>query len=146
MTRMTILLAALTAATVLSGCNNDKTSAPPPAATTAAPAKETAGTTTAVAAKVFDCGAKGQKLCPMQGWMKTVMTQASSSGEAGEIAKALSYVAQRPPPGYAEWTAVAQAGEAKAKAGDVDGAKAACKRCHDLYKERYQQEMRDRPF
>jgi hypothetical protein len=127
MTRTTIVLAALTAATLLLGCNEKTESAP-------------------AAKKTVACGEKGQQMCPMQGWMKTVMTQASSSGEAGEIAKALGYVAQRSPPGYAQWTTIAEAGVAKAKAGDVDGAKAACKQCHDLYKDRYKQEMRDRPF
>jgi len=165
MTRTTMLLAALTAATLLPGCNDEKSAGAPPAASTTAPApaketasaatvataKETAATATATAAwsgpaKTYDCGAKGQKPCPMQGWMKKVMAEASSSDEGDKLAQALAYAARRPPPGYTEWTALAEGGAAKARAGDVDGAKAACKRCHDLYKERYEGEMRDRPF
>jgi hypothetical protein len=163
MTRTTMLLAALTAATLLPGCNDERSAGTPPAASTtapaketaapatAAPAKETAATATATAAwsgpaKTYDCGAKGQKPCPMQGWMKTVMTAASSSDEGDKLAQALAYAARRPPPGYEQWTALAEAGAARARAGDVDGAKASCKRCHDLYKERYEHEMRDRPF
>ncbi|KYF93277.1 hypothetical protein BE20_09890 [Sorangium cellulosum] len=50
--------------------------------------------------KDFGCGAK----CPMQGWMKTVMQSATTSGDGAKIASAL----------------------------DIDGAKASCKACHDL--------------
>ncbi len=162
-------LAALVAAPLLSGCDDAKPTAPA-ASSTAAPAPTPAAsdaTTTAktaaasgptasaappavsasaAPAKAFDCGAKGQKPCPMQGWMKKVMASASSSGEGEPLAKALGYVADHPPPGYGEWAGFARAGLAKAKAGDVDGAKATCKQCHDAYKEKYKAEMRDRPF
>ena len=100
----------------------------------------------AAGAKKFDCGAKGQKPCPMQGWMKTVMANASSSGEGDKLAKAMEYCAQHTPPGFDEWASISKTGAAKAKAGDVDGAKAACKQCHDLYKEKYKLTLRDRPF
>jgi hypothetical protein len=98
------------------------------------------------AAKTFDCGAKGQKPCPMQAWMKTVMANASSSGEGDKLAKALTYVAAHVPPGYSDWTAMAERGASRAKAGDIDGAKASCKQCHDAYKEKYKTTLRDRPF
>jgi hypothetical protein len=122
-------------------------------ATAAAAATATASTTTSTsagtgsaAAKKYDCGAKDQKPCPMQGWMKRVMAPASSSGDAAALTKALAYAAERPPPGFPDWTAMAKAGEAKAKSGDVDAAKASCKQCHDAYKETYKATMRDRPF
>jgi hypothetical protein len=160
-------LAALTAALLLPGCNDEKTpsttapakeSAGPTSTTIAATATATAATATAATAptstaaastgpaKTYDCGAKGQKPCPMQGWMKTVMVAASSSGDRDELSKAFSYASRRSPPGYDEWSTFGEAGAAKAKAGDIDGAKASCKQCHDLYKERYTHEMRDRPF
>jgi hypothetical protein len=116
-----------------------------PAATGSAVVAAASGSA-AAGAKTFDCGAKGQKPCPMQGWMKTVMANASSSGEGDKLAKALTYVASRVPPGYSDWTAMAERGAARAKAGDVDGAKASCKQCHDAYKEKYKATMRDRPF
>ena len=78
--------------------------------------------------------------------MKKVMAPASSNEDGAELAKALTYVADRAPPGYAGWPAIARDGAAKAKAGDIDGAKTACKQCHDAYKEKYRTEMRDRPF
>jgi hypothetical protein len=97
-------------------------------------------------AKVFDCGAKGQKLCPMQKWMKTVMAGASSSDDGAKLAAALTYVADHPPPGFATWAAISSDGAKKAKADDIDGAKVSCKQCHDLFKKKYIATMRDRPF
>ncbi len=113
---------------------------PKPSATTAdAPPDE-------APAKKYDCGAKGQKPCPMQGWMKRVMAPASAASDADGLAKAMAYVADHPPPGFTEWTGLAKTAGAKAKAGDVDGAKASCKACHDLYKNKYKATMRDRAF
>ncbi|WP_437745902.1 hypothetical protein WME73_13610 [Sorangium sp. So ce302] len=121
-----------------------------PKATAAASAAAAAGPASTGAAqageKKFECGAKGQKMCPMQAWMKSTMASATSSGDAAKIATALQYVASKPPPGMGSWVAITKAGIAKAKAGDVDGAKASCKQCHDLYKEQYKKTMRDRPW
>lgn len=128
-------------------------SAAPSAAASAAPtaaadkpAAAAASAEPATGPKTFDCGAKGQKPCPMQGWMKGVMGSAASSGDGDKLASALSYVAARPPPGMGTWSSIAKAGAAKAKAGDIDGAKQSCKQCHDLYKATYKSSMRDRPF
>jgi hypothetical protein len=112
----------------------------------AAAAAATGSSRAAAGPKTFDCGAKGQKPCPMQGWMKGVMAGASSSGDAAKLGSALAYVASRPPPGFGNWVSIANAGVAKAKAGDIDGAKTSCKQCHDAYKETYKTTMRDRPF
>ncbi|XYI01200.1 hypothetical protein ACMHYB_16190 [Sorangium sp. So ce1128] len=121
-----------------------------PKATAAASAAAAAGPAATGAAqageKKFECGAKGQKLCPMQAWMKSTMASATSSGDGAKIAAALQYVAGKPPPGMGSWASISKAGAAKAKAGDIDGAKASCKQCHDLYKERYKKTMRDRPW
>lgn len=97
-------------------------------------------------AKVFDCGGKGQKLCPMQKWMKTVMAGASSSDDSAKLAEALTYVAKHPPPGFTNWVAISEDGVKKAKADDIDGAKVSCKKCHDEYKRKYIATLRDRPF
>ncbi|KYF75144.1 hypothetical protein BE17_38565 [Sorangium cellulosum] len=96
--------------------------------------------------KDFGCGAKGQKPCPMQGWMKTVMQSATTSGDGAKIASALEYVASKPPPGMAKWVAISKEGAEKAKKGDIDGAKASCKSCHDLYKAQYKDSLRDAAF
>jgi hypothetical protein len=121
------------------------------ATASAAPtATATAGASTAAAgaaeAKTFDCGAKGQKACPMQGWMKSVMGSASQSGDGAKLAAALATVASKPPPGMPQWVAISNVAMAKAKAGDIEGAKKACEQCHALYKDRYKKTMRDRPW
>lgn len=156
------------AAAVACGCNDkagagappeNTAAAPPPVSTPAtatAPAPAPPAPATAAAsptdsadaalAKKYNCGAKDQKPCPMQGWMKSVMATASSGGEGDKLSQALTYVANHPPPGYPRWTELARGGAAKAKAGDIDGAKASCKECHDLYKDNYKASMRDRPF
>jgi hypothetical protein len=143
------------AVAVALGCAKDEGGAPPPPApTVAASASASPGATVlappeeadAPAAPAWDCGAKGQKPCPMQGWMKGVLAGAVASGDPAAIAAALEHAASKPPPGYAEWTAVAADGAARARAGDLDGAKASCRRCHDLYKQSYVKTMRDRPF
>lgn len=171
-----VMIAALGAAIAASGCGGDKTAggttgapgpsaaptavisptmmpsssagsaavAPPAASASADPADE--GDAPVAGAKTFDCGAKGQKPCPMQKWMKTVMAGASSSGEGARLAEALTYVAKHPPPGFATWSALATDGAKKAKADDIDGAKVSCKQCHDLYKKKYKATLRDLPF
>lgn len=125
-------------------------SAPAPAPSASAAAEPTPATSSSAAAatgpKTFDCGAKGQKACPMQGWMKGVMGPHTSAGDAEKMANDLAYIAAKPPPGMGSWVSIANDGAAKAKAGDIDGAKASCKKCHDLYKDKYKNTMRDRPW
>ena len=150
--RSWLFLAAFSAAALLAGCDNAPTAgkdkgAPTATAAPAATVAPAAATATATAAeKVYDCGAKGQKFCPLQGWMKKVMAGASSNEDGPALAKALTYVADHAPPEYKGWQTIAGDGAMKAKAGDIDGAKAACKQCHDAYKAKYKAEMRDRAF
>lgn len=120
-------------------------SAEPAASGSAAASGTPAASGTAVAgAKKFDCGEKGQKSCPMQGWMKSAMGSAVASGDGERIAKSLDFIAGHAPPGMAgAWSAIAAAGSAKARAGDIDGAKQSCKQCHDKYKYKYVTTMRD---
>jgi hypothetical protein len=163
--------AAIVIASAALGCGGDKTTASttsaPEAPTakvspTMAPTTTVTATPTATAtasadpdeadapaepgAKTFDCGARGQKPCPMQKWMKTVMAGASSSGDGARLAEALTYVANHAPPGFTTWSALATDGAKKAKADDIDGAKVSCKQCHDVYKKKYKSTLRDRPF
>ncbi len=168
-----IVTIATLAAIAASGCGGDKTAAsatgstgagtattatisttmaptasaivtPPPSSASAEPVDDDAAPEPG--AKTFDCGARGQKPCPMQKWMKTVMAGASSSGDGAKLAEALTYVANHAPPGYTTWSALAEGGAKKAKADDIDGAKVSCKECHDQYKKKYKATLRDRPF
>lgn len=96
--------------------------------------------------KKWSCGNKGQKACPMQGWMKGVMARAMASGDGEKIAKALNTIAAKPVAGYGQWTGIAAEGASKAQAGDIDGAKASCKKCHALYQKKYIATLRDQPW
>ena len=96
--------------------------------------------------KDFECGAKGQKPCPMQGWMKGVMQPASSSGDGAKLASALEQAGAKAPSGMPEWKRISSEGAAAAKKGDIEGAKKSCEQCHALYKDRYKKTMRDRPW
>jgi hypothetical protein len=164
------LAAALVGAGVVAvGCagkpaSGDAAGSAAPVATTAAPTVTASAVATATAAEPapaatevpsaepavptrhYDCGARHQKPCPMQGWMKKVMAPASGSGDGAKLAEALEYASRRPPPGYADWTKIAEEGAKKAKAGDVDAAKQSCKTCHDAYKDDYRAKMRDRAW
>jgi soluble cytochrome b562 len=82
----------------------------------------------------------------MQGWMKSVLGAAAGSGDAKQLAKALKEVAAKPVAGFDQWVAISNEGAAKADAGDIDGAKQSCKKCHSLYQKKYREEMRDKPW
>jgi hypothetical protein len=78
--------------------------------------------------------------------MKANMGPAAASGDGPDLAKGLDYIAAHAPAGMPNWSGIAKAGASKARAGDIDGAKASCKSCHDQYKAKYKAEVRDRPF
>lgn len=129
----------------------EKSAEPEPSAAASAPAPKgstaPAGNLDAKAlAEKWGCGGKGQKACPMQGWMKGAMPSAVQSGDKDKLARALDTVASKPVAGYSQWSAIAAAGAAKARAGDIEGAKESCKKCHALYQEKYKQTMRNAPW
>ena len=104
----------------------------------------TTAAASAIPAKAYDCGGKGQPLCPLQGWMKTVLVPALSSDDAKKVAEALTTLAAKPPADMPKWSEFASAGAAKAKSGDLESAKDSCSNCHDAYKDLYKRTMRDR--
>ena len=112
---------------------------------TRAPAAQPSDTARSAPSKDFACGSK-ENPCPMQKWMKANMGPAAANGDVEALAKALDYVASHAPPGLDKWTAIATEGAAAAKKKDLDAAKKSCKTCHDLYKVKYKEEMRDRAF
>ena len=117
---------------------------PSATASAAASGAPAASGTAAASAKKYDCGEKGQKQCPMQGWMKSAMGSAVASGDGERIARNLDFIGSHPPPGMAgAWNSISATGAVKARAGDIDGAKQACKQCHDKFKSRYVASMRD---
>jgi hypothetical protein len=110
-----------------------------------APAAQPSDAAPSAPTKDFACGTK-ENPCPMQKWMKANMAPAAANGDADALAKALDYVAKHAPPGLDKWTSIANEGKEAAGKKDIDGAKKSCKTCHDMYKNKYKEEMRDRAF
>lgn len=80
-------------------------------------------------------------------WMKPNMGVPMAGKDFPTLQTSLALVASKPPPGdYPQWASIATAGAAAAGKQDLAGTKAACKQCHDLYKEKYKKELPTRPF
>jgi len=150
----TVSAAPSAAATVSAAASATET--PAASATAAASASAAAGTaatgaapTTAksAAATAADagpaCGGKTNP-CPLQAWMKSNANTAVASGDGPTIAKSLEDTVRFAPPGYPNWASISNDGAKAARSGNIEAAKAACRTCHDQYKERYKKELRDR--
>ena len=94
------------------------------------------------------CGSK-ENPCPLQKWMRQNMAPANSSGDMAALATDFDKVAKiSPDPKWngadakANWDAISKAGVAAAKANDAAAVKAACKSCHDAFKDKYKAQFR----
>ena len=70
--------------------------------------------------KDFSCGTK-ENPCPLQGWMKDNASKPASPAEFEAFFKKVAGFA--PGAGFEKWATIANEGAAKAKGGDIDGAK-----------------------
>lgn len=96
------------------------------------------------------CGGDGQPHCPLQQWMEDNVTPAVEAGDTARLGAALTKIATFAPApawnsGTPSWRGIAEEGAARAAAGDMRGARAACKSCHQAFKDRYRAEFRTRP-
>jgi len=112
---------------------------PPPSSTPPPP------TPTASSSAAADAGA-----FPLQVWMKQNMTPRMNAKDWQGMADALERVATFAPPnhatvGYPNWVSIAKDGANAARAADLEAVKAACRGCHEQYKNKYRAEMRARP-
>ncbi|MEO8800394.1 MAG: hypothetical protein ABI551_21055 [Polyangiaceae bacterium] len=88
------------------------------------------------------CGTKANP-CPLQKWMKQNMAPDLAAGDNAGLAAALDKVAAtNPDPSWTTWSTIAKQGADAARKGDVAGAKASCKGCHDGYKAKYKAQYR----
>ena len=102
-----------------------------------------AGVPSAASADDATCGSK-ENPCPLQKWMRANMGAALAAGDLPTLAKSLDKTAALSPDPSWTWTAIAKAGADAARKGDTAGAKAACKGCHDAYKDKYKSQFRAR--
>src|SRR5690348_1098204 len=90
------------------------------------------------------CGTK-ENPCPLQKWMRANMGTAAAAEDTAALAKALDKAATFSPDASWTWNKIAADGAAAAKKGDLAGAKASCKSCHDAYKDKYKTQFRAKP-
>jgi hypothetical protein len=65
------------------------------------------------------------------------MGAASASGDAKALAPLLAKTKSMGKPEFANWASMSDQGKAAAEGGDLAGAKATCKSCHDAYRAEY---------
>src|SRR5215472_9427813 len=90
------------------------------------------------------CGSKDNP-CPLQKWMRANMGPALANNDMPGLAKALDHAATFSPDASWTWAKIAKDGADAARKGDTAGAKAACKSCHDAYKDKYKTQFRAKP-
>ena len=88
---------------------------------------------------------------PLQVWMKQNMTPRMNAKDWQGMADSLERAATLAPPnyattGYTNWVSIAKDGANAARAADLEAVKAACRGCHEQYKNKYRAEMRSRPI
>lgn len=60
-----------------------------------------------------------------------------AAGDAKSLAPIFDATKAKAKPEFANWASLADRGKAAAEKGDLDGAKATCKSCHDAYRNDY---------
>lgn len=94
-----------------------------------------------------ECGKPGQPPCPLQDWMRKNVAAALAANDSAALSAALEKAASLSPnPAWASWASAASSGAAAAKQGNVAGARAACKTCHDAWRAAYREQFRMRPI
>ena len=90
------------------------------------------------------CGGKTNP-CPLQKWMQDNIGSKMADGNLKDVATGLDKAATfTPDPSWADWATFAKAGADAARKGDTPGTKAACKSCHDKFKQQYKDKFRSR--
>lgn len=91
------------------------------------------------------CGGRSNP-CPLQKWMQDNVGSKLADGKLTDVATSLDKVATISPDAtWTDWAKFAKDGAAAARKGGDDGTratKAACKACHDKYKNDYKTKFR----
>jgi hypothetical protein len=94
-----------------------------------------------------ECGGPGKPACPLQAWMRANVGAPLASNDAEALSAGLAKAAKlSPDAGWSSWASFAAEGSAAAKKGDLAGARASCKGCHDKWREDYRARYRLRPI
>lgn len=96
------------------------------------------------------CGEKGQKPCPMQGWMEDNVQVPMEDGDYKKVVAALKKVADMAPDkkwneGDKSWAEMTKEGIKAAEAEDLKALKKSCKSCHKAFRKEYKAKYRMRP-
>ena len=85
---------------------------------------------------------------PLQQWMIGNATPAMSREEYDRLEKVFQRIGAMAPSerGFEAWPAVSRAGAAAAARHDIEGARHACKDCHDNMRAEYKRTLRMRPL
>lgn len=81
---------------------------------------------------------------PLQMWMKATVQSAMATGDVGSLASGFERLSTFAPEAYGNWEALSARGATAARSGDLEACRAACKQCHDEYRDRYRAEHRSR--
>ncbi len=119
----------------------DETAPAPAAPTPAAPAPAAPAPSVAIRS-VTACGDKPLPPCPLYAWMKANAAPAMAAQDFVAMTAALDKVAELAPDGYTYWASIARDGSSAGRVQNRDGVRAACRGCHNQYKDKYKREMR----
>jgi cytochrome c553 len=74
--------------------------------------------------------------------MKATLRSYLNAKDTVRLASSLEQLAEKAPPGYADWRETALAAAKAARSGDLPTAKTECKHCHDKHRNRFRAERR----
>lgn len=83
---------------------------------------------------------------PLAVWMRGPATASFNSGDLEAIAISFERMIPWAPSGYANWASIAKDGADAARAGSMEGVKAACRGCHAQYRAPYMATFATRPL
>lgn len=92
-----------------------------------------------------ECGGPGAAPCPFQAFMRASVAAPLAKDDTDALAAGLEKASKlSPDPTWKSWEKFALDGAAAAKKGDLTNARAACKGCHDAWREPYRAKFRSR--
>lgn len=93
------------------------------------------------------CGNPGAPPCPLQSWMRANVAQPLAGNNMNALADGLDRAARLAPDmSWTSWRTIAAQGADAARKGNIAGARAACKSCHETWREAYKAKFRNRPI